>query len=84
MIFGQSCAVAGTEAYSDGPRYRRGNGFAFGAVTVGIIVSGLLQLWLARQNSRKRREQYTEKAATLRPLGIEEIWDDHPDFFYQL
>lgn len=81
---GQSLAIGGTEIYSDPPHCYRGNGFALGACVVGIIATIGLLFHLRAKNAHKLRNQNTEEAARVRALGIEEVWDDHPDFFYVL
>ena len=81
---GQSLAIGGTEIYSDPPHYYRGNGFALGACVVGIIATIGLLFHLRAKNTYKLQNQNTEDAARARALGIEEVWDDHPDFFYVL
>jgi len=84
MTFGQCCAIGGTQAYSDAPLYRRGNSVALGTSLLGIIGAFGCRLYLQEQNKRKMAEQYSDQSAELRVLSIEDISDNHPDFFYQL
>lgn len=83
-MFGQCFAILGAEIYSDPPHYYRGNGFALGAMVLGIITTLLFRFYLRRRNLRKARDQHTEAAQRMRVLGVEEVGDDHPDFFYYL
>ncbi|KAL1962679.1 hypothetical protein VTN77DRAFT_9313 [Rasamsonia byssochlamydoides] len=83
-MFGQCFSIIGVEVYSDPPHYYRGNGFALGAMVVGIITTLLFQLYLHRRNLQKARNQHTEAAQRMRVLGVAEVGDDHPDFFYYL
>lgn len=83
-IFGQCFSIIGTQVYSDPPHYYRGNGFALGMSLLGIGVSLSLYLLLRRLNNLKQRNSDSDVAARQRNLGIEEMCDAHPDFFYQL
>ena len=82
--FGQCFVIMGTEVYSDAPYYHRGNGFAFAFSVAGAIIAGVFILYLRWKNLQKKQNQGTAEAATMRASGIEEIMDDHPDFFYYL
>ncbi len=84
MVFGQCMALAGTQIYSDPPHYCRGNGFALGAMIVGIVSVIMLMVYLSKKNATKRAVQFSEEANAHRALSLEEISDDHPDFFYYL
>jgi hypothetical protein len=84
MVVGQSMALAGTEVYSDPPHYYRGSGFALGAMVIGLLSTVLLMIFLARKNAAKVAAQDSDEAIARRGLGLEEIWDDHPDFYYYL
>lgn len=84
MTFGQSMALAGSEVYSDAPYYYRGNGFALGAMVIGLINAVVLMAFLTRKNAAKRAAQNSDEAIARRQFSLEEIWDDHPDFFYYL
>jgi hypothetical protein len=53
-------------------------------MVLGIIAALLFQLYLWRKNSQKQRDQFTEEARQTRALGIEEVGEKHPDFFYYL
>jgi hypothetical protein len=83
-MFGQAFAIVGTQVYSDPPYYHRGNGFALGAAVLGICASLGLCLLLHKLNTQKRQNPDLATAARQRTLGLEDICDGHPDFFYQL
>lgn len=84
MTVGQSMALAGTEVYSDAPHYYRGSGFALGAMAIGLLTTVLLMIILARKNATKIAAKDSDEAIARRGLSLEEIWDDHPDFYYYL
>ncbi|OQU99153.1 hypothetical protein CLAIMM_04827 [Cladophialophora immunda] len=79
---GQCFSIIGTQVYSDPPRYYRGNGFAFGASVVGGIATIALFFDLRNENAKKRRDADTDFARSQRSLGIEDIGNQHPDFYY--
>jgi hypothetical protein len=83
-MVGQSMEIASAKIYSDAPLYYRGNGFSLGGMVVGIIVTGALMVFLTTRNAMKLANQHLEEAITKRVLNIEEIQDDHPDFFYYI
>lgn len=82
VMIAQVFSIVGTEVYSDPPHYYRGNGFALGASVVGGIATLLLYFDFRRQNEKKRAEIDTETARRLRPMGLEEIGNRHPDFTF--
>ena len=83
-IFGQCFSILGATLYDDPPHYYVGNGVSLGAMVLGITAALLLQLYLRRKNSEKLRDQFTNEANRTRLLGIEEVAEKHPDFFYYL
>lgn len=84
IMIGQSMGIASAKVYSDAPRCYRGNGFALGAMVVGIIVTAVFMIFLSKKNAMKVANQGSEEAIARRVLTIEEIQDDHPDFFYYI
>ncbi|KFY85767.1 hypothetical protein V500_08136 [Pseudogymnoascus sp. VKM F-4518 (FW-2643)] len=84
MVVGQSMALAGTQVYSDPPHYYRGSGFALGAMISGLLATVLLMIFLTRKNAAKVAAKDSDEAILRRGLSLEEIWDDHPDFYYYL
>lgn len=78
----QCLSIAGTQVYSDPPHYYRGNGFALGSSVIGGIAVILLFFDLKNENAKKRRDSDSEYAQSQRPLGIEDIGNKHPDFYY--
>lgn len=83
-IFGQCFSILGAAIYHDPPHYYKGNGVSLGAMVLGIIVSMTCRLYLHRKNMQKQRDQFTEEAQRTRSLGIEQVAEQHPDFFYYL
>lgn len=83
-MFGQCFSIASLHIYSDSPHYYRGNGFVLGVMVVGIVVTGLLRLYLMGENKRKERDGDSDGAAQMRTMSIDEIGDAHPDFMYYL
>jgi hypothetical protein len=83
-MVGQSMGIASAKIYSDAPLYYRGNGFALGSMVVGILVTAALMGFLTKRNAMKLAAQGLEEAIAKRVLNIEEIQDDHPDFFYYI
>lgn len=80
----QCFVILATKIYSDPPHFHRGNGFSFAFSVTGFVVAGLFQLYLMKKNARKRECQNLPEANIRRTMSIEEIMDDHPDFFYFL
>lgn len=66
------------------PAYTKGKIFALSFSVVGIVMAACLMVYLYSENAKKRRNQYGEKANEDRRLGLEEIFEQHPDFFYWL
>ncbi|KIY01719.1 uncharacterized protein Z520_01857 [Fonsecaea multimorphosa CBS 102226] len=79
---GQCFSIVGTQVYSDPPHYYRGNGFGLGASVIGGIATIVLYFDLRNENAKKRRDAETDFARSQRSLGIEDIGNRHPDFFY--
>lgn len=79
---GQCFSIIGSHVYSDPPHYYRGNAFALGAIVVGGIAIIALFFDLKSENAKKLRDADTEFARSQRSLGIEDIGNKHPDFFY--
>jgi hypothetical protein len=82
LMVAQVFSIVGTQVYSDPPHYYRGNGFALGATVLAGICVLLLYIDLKSQNSKKRRDTDSAAARALRPLGVEEVGNNHPDFYY--
>ncbi len=83
-IFGQCFSILGAAIYNDPPHYYVGNGVSLGAMVVGAATAVMCRQYLHRKNAEKRRDQYTQEAERTRALGIEEVAEKHPDFFYYL
>ncbi|KAI0383994.1 putative pantothenate transporter [Hypomontagnella monticulosa] len=83
-IFPHLFAISGNQAYQDPPYYAVGNSAALGMSIMMFVASIALRWYLGFVNSKKRREQFSERAAELRLKTIEELGDHHPDFFYTL
>lgn len=82
MVFGQSFGILGAELFDDAPKYYRGKGLSFGAMTVAALVTVIFLFYLKRMNDQKRRNQDSDEAAELRTRGVEDVCDNHPDFMY--
>ncbi len=83
-MIGQCFSIIGTQVYSDPPHYYRGNGFALGAAVIGGITTIICYFDLRNENAKKIRDTDTDFARSQRSLGIEDIGNKHPDFYYFL
>ncbi|KAF2171485.1 hypothetical protein M409DRAFT_18602 [Zasmidium cellare ATCC 36951] len=81
-MIGQCFALMATELYSDPPRYYRGNGIALRSAVVGFCTSAVLVVKLKHANEQKTRVASLELARRQRLLSIEELGNEHPDFYY--
>jgi hypothetical protein len=84
LMLGQCTSIASAQVYSDAPRYNRGNGFSLGSMVVGFILTAVFMYYLSQLNAGKLARQDSEEAAAIRGKTIEEVQDNHPDFFYHL
>jgi hypothetical protein len=84
IMIGQTMGIASAKAYRDAPRYKRGNGFALGGMLIGVVGTGSLMVFLKKKNVAKFDNQGSEEAIARRTMTIEEIQDNHPDFFYYI
>ncbi len=84
LMLSQCVSIASSQVYSDAPVYNRGNGFSLGSMVIGAINAGIFMFYLARMNTQKKNDQDSDESAARRGMTIEEIQDDHPDFFYYL
>ncbi|KAK4501512.1 hypothetical protein PRZ48_007321 [Zasmidium cellare] len=81
-MIAQCFSIAGTEIYSDPPFYCRGNGFALGSAVVGLSACVVLVFRLKRANRKKREAADSDVARQMRLCSIEELGNDHPDFYH--
>jgi len=79
---GQCFSIIGTQVYSDPPHYYRGNGFALGIAVLGGFAVIALWIDLTKENAKKRKDTATETARSMRSLGLEDLGNRHPDFYY--
>lgn len=79
---GQCLSIAAAHVYSDPPYYYRGNGFSLGAIVVAAIFIIILYFDLRNENAKKRRDTDSDFARSRRSLGLEDIGNKHPDFYY--
>lgn len=83
-MVGQSFSIAGSMVFDSPPTYRKGKIFALSFALLGMLVATLLMGYLHVQNHKKRQNQHTPDARERRRMDLEEICEDHPDFFYWL
>ena len=83
-MIGQAMSIASAQVYSDAPYYTRGNSFSLSFTILGAMLTGVFVWYLARMNAKKLADQGSDKASAKRGMNIEEIQDEHPDFFYYL
>ncbi|KAJ9643658.1 hypothetical protein H2204_001803 [Knufia peltigerae] len=83
-MVGQSFSIAGSMVFDSPPTYRKGKIFALSFALLGMLVAALLMGYLHVQNHKKRQNQHTPDARERRRMDLEEICEDHPDFFYWL
>lgn len=83
-MVGQSFSIAGSMVFDSPPTYRKGKIFALSFALLGVVVGALLMGYLRMENHKKRQNQHTPEAADRRRMDLEEICEDHPDFFYWL
>ncbi|OJD32526.1 mfs transporter protein [Diplodia corticola] len=81
-ISAQLVAIGGNQAFNDPPYYRQGLGASLGMICMSGTVAGLLMVYLRVLNKRKVEEREGEKAARLRECGVDEVGNEHPDFFF--
>jgi hypothetical protein len=84
VVIGQATSIANAQVYSDAPRYTRGNSFSLAFTALGCILTAAFTWYLARMNAKKLARQGSDEASAERHMTIEEIQDEHPDFFYYL
>lgn len=86
MVFGQSLSMAGSQIYSDGPRFFQGHGVLLGLVTVGIVSTTALRFLMTRANKQRELElhEYEQRGAVHPDLAkdFEETCDNHIKFRY--
>lgn len=75
-------SLGGQQAFVDPPLYHRGETVALVVVLVTAGLTVVLMLYFRWANAKKRRDQQSERAETLRAFSIDEIGNKHPDFFY--
>ena len=75
-------SLGGQQAFVDPPLYQRGETVALAVALVTAALTAVLMLYFRWLNSKKRREQHSEKAEKLRVFSIDEIGNKHPDFFF--
>ena len=78
----QCFSIAATQIYSDPPTYYRGNGFALGSAMVGFCTCVVLVLRLQHLNRQKKGAAESDANNRLRSLSVEQLGNDHPDFYY--
>lgn len=83
-MVGQAFSVAGSLVFNAPPTYRKGKIFALSFSALGVLVAACLMVYLSWQNRKKRANQYSPEAEEKRRLSLEEIFEEHPDFFYWL
>ena len=81
-MIAQAFSIAATQIYSDPPTYYRGNGFALGSAVIGLSTCIVIVFRLKRANRKKREAADSDAAQQLRLLSIEELGNEHPDFFH--
>jgi hypothetical protein len=84
VMIGQAMSNASAQVYSDAPYYTRGNSFSLAFMILGFILTAAFTWYLARMNAKKLAVQGSDEANDKRGMNIEEIQDEHPDFFYYL
>ncbi len=84
-MIAQCIGIAGTQAYSDPPIYRKGNAGALALMALTTLVSLALMLVYRRINKRKSQQYDSEEANRLRrQYTIDDIGHRHPDVTFQL
>lgn len=84
VMTGQAMSIASAQVYTDAPHYTRGNSFSLAFTALGLILMAVFMWYLARINAEKLANQGSEEVNAKRGMDIEEIQDEHPDFFYYL
>lgn len=84
VMTGQAMSIASAHVYTDAPYYTRGNSFSLAFTVLGLILTAVFVWHLARINAEKLVNQGSDEANAKRGMDIEEIQDEHPDFFYYL
>ncbi|CAK7207189.1 hypothetical protein SEUCBS139899_009997 [Sporothrix eucalyptigena] len=82
-IISQCVSIGANQAYDDPPYYRKGQSASLGMCAAGLVFTVLTRLYMQYANKKKLAMPEEEKAA-LRGKSIEELGDEHPDFFYTL
>ncbi|KAJ9154872.1 Mfs transporter protein [Pleurostoma richardsiae] len=78
-------SIAGNQAYSDPPLYRRGNGAATGVLAVTSLVALGLVLYYRHLNVKKVSFRDSEDAHSMRATyTVDDISHRHPDIIFQL
>lgn len=80
----QCFSIAATQIYSDPPTYHRGNGFALGSAIIGFFTCIVLVIRLKHVNRKKKEAADSDTANRLRALSVEELGNEHPDFYHFL
>ncbi|KAK3987285.1 putative transporter [Cladorrhinum sp. PSN332] len=79
---GHASALGAVLSLRDAPNYYIGKSLSFGSAVIAIGVSYAFMVYIGRQNARKLAEKNSPAAIKNRPLDVEKICDDHPDFMY--
>lgn len=66
------------------PYYITGISVVLALIGVAMLASLSAVFWLRLQNKRKREAQHTTEVEDKREMSIEEIGNEHPDFFYTI
>lgn len=83
-IVSQLLAISGNQAYADPPYYKTGNSAALALIAFSGVCSAVLQLYLRRLNSFKRRDMHSEDAERMRQeFTVDDIGYRHPDVLFQ-
>ncbi|GAB5587371.1 hypothetical protein Unana1_02271 [Umbelopsis nana] len=83
-MLGDAFTLVVTLLFNTPPLYILGNAFVLGTVAVLFVSTATAMLLMSRLNKAKAAIASTAEAALLREKSIEEIGNDHPDFYYTI
>ncbi|KAK9420502.1 putative Pantothenate transporter [Seiridium unicorne] len=81
-IFSQLVAITSNFAFNSPPYYREGLSISLGMICMSGLAAGSLWIYLRFMNKKKAAQQHLEAASRTRDLSIDEIGNNHPDFFF--
>lgn len=83
-MVGQVIGIVVNLLFNTPPYYITGIAVVLGLLALSALSSMTAIIWLHVQNKKKKEAQQTEGIENMREMSIEDIGNDHPDFFYTL